>query len=163
MVSFYTTFPLYGEWGLQMTSIDEAIISFLKNHKCSESEKIIRWFKKRAKSKCTDFQYYNHYDKYCAIDRCVNWAQSEEGYLFYYFLQLRLLILAAYLNLENGCVDTTKDTLSLFLIEYGKCRTFSSSVDVGNKRFTSHTFYALRSLYMNKYEIIRGIFLQKTR
>lgn len=136
-----------------MTNIDEAIISFLKNHKCSESEWIIKWFKKHAKC----------YNKYCVIDSCVSWHHTEEGYLFYYFLQLRLLILAAYLNLENGCVDATRETLSMFLLEYRKCSTFSSSVDVGNRRITSHTFHALRSLYINKYEIIRGILLQKSR
>lgn len=134
-----------------MKNVDDSVLSFIKKHECSKSEIIRDKFEEYLKS-----DYWRKYcGKYRVINNVVSWANSSEGYYFYYFMQLRLLIFVAYLYLENGNFAMTLNLLNEFINHYRLCNHFIVELDKGSRRISKEHFDMLHSLYLKKYNTIR--------
>lgn len=118
----------------------EFVKNFLNKHKNSYTHRLI-----------TNLQVNPHrFSPACMIiDRCVSWGCSKEGFYYYYFLQVRLLLGLTQALYEDGELTEAKQVLVLTKKVMNYSHTYIDFHCNGSRQI-SRKFYCIYRNYYNK-------------
>lgn len=132
--------------------IIEFVKSFLKAHKNSETNKILTILEKHNLSLANVIR---------VIDNSLSWASTNEGFYYFYFLQIRLLLAAALLLYEDRELDKCCEAIEIGqeIIRYSD---HYDSLRVSCKMPISQAeYWKYRNYYVNRFQKISNLLNEK--
>jgi hypothetical protein len=132
--------------------IIEFVKRFLKAHKNYETDKILTILKRHN---------LNFANVIRVIDNSLTWASTNEGFYYFYFLQIRLLLAAALLLYEDREFDKCCEAIEIGqeIIRYSD---YYDSLRVSRKMPISQAeYWKYRNYYVNRFQKISNLLTEK--